>query len=253
MTNSDSQTNIVAIIQARQNSKRLFEKCFKELSGKAVLTHIIERAQAIEGISHVIVATGDAKKNQDIIKLTEDSGATTFAGSESNVLERYYMASQLFPCDYIIRITGDNPFTDVDYASMAVQHAIESSADLSSITNIPLGTAVELIKREALNKCYHNANHTHHLEHVTPYIKENPQLFTISRKPVYIYNNIPDLRLTIDTEEDFQLASELYSALYTEQSFFSLHQIFNYLRLYPEMVHINSAIKQRPMTHFENG
>lgn len=253
MKKTENSVNTIAVIQARQNSKRLHEKCFKTLMGKAVLSHIIKRAQAIEGISQVIVATGDANANKDIIALAESEGAVALPGSETNVLERYYNASQLYDCDYIVRITGDNPFTDVDYANMAIEYAIETDADLASVTNIPLGTAVEVIKKEALADCYQNASEAHHFEHVTPYIKENEHLFNICRKPVYIYNNIPDLRLTIDTKEDYELACELYNALYNEDSIFSLHQILNHLRLFPDMALINSEIKQRPMTHCENG
>lgn len=252
MTCKPSEKRVVAIIQARQNSKRLHEKCFLHLAGIPLLAHVILRAQAIKGVSEVIVATGNKQENQGIIALATQYGATPFCGSEENVLKRYYTSAQQYSADYIIRITGDNPFTDVDYASMAVGYAISNNADLASISGIPLGTAVELIKYEALELAYLNAEKPHQKEHVTPYIKENVQSFTIMRKKETVYNSQENLRLTIDTEKDFKLASTLYSALHVKGEIFSLHNILNYLRLYPEIGAINRDVQQRPMTHFED-
>ncbi len=242
--------SVTAIIQARINSNRLPGKTIKKLCGKPVLAHIIERAQNIENVSSVIVATGNEKNNRSILKLAEDYGALPFSGPDDNVLKRFYEASLLTGSDFIMRITGDNPFTDVYYGSLAVEHALQSEADLSSITGIPLGTAVELIKKTALERAYHESTEYYHKEHVTPYIKENPGSFSIIRKPVHLLHNIPDLRLTIDTYEDFEFAEKIYASLYQGKPF-SLTEVLDFLNNNKELLSINKDIHQRPMTHFE--
>ncbi|MFW5808110.1 MAG: cytidylyltransferase domain-containing protein [Spirochaetota bacterium] len=251
-TLTPSPFSVVAIIQARMNSSRLPQKSTKLLAGKPILAHIIERAFSMKHVEHVIVATGNEHDNQPILSLAREMGAVPFSGSDEDVLQRFTNAARIFNSDFIIRITGDNPFTDTEYGTMAIEHAFETKADLSSVINIPLGTAIELVKTTALYRAFDEATQRHQHEHVTPYIKENPDLFTIIRKPVTIYNMIPDLRLTIDTPEDFEFASHIYNALYRGKPF-SLHHVLNFLRINRQLLTINRNIRQRPMTHVDTG
>ena len=240
---------VTAIIQARMQSKRLPGKSMKVIAGKPLLAHVIERAQKMEGMDEVVVAT--CPGNEPIVELARSLGVQFFVGSESNVLERYYLAAQQAGGDYIVRITGDNPFTDVEYGSMAIEIATETGADLSSISGLPLGAGVEVIKREALDAAYRESCTPYHFEHVTPYIKEHEELFTIQRHPVRMKNTVKDFRLTVDTPEDYELACRIYDALYKGEPF-SIREVVAFLSEHPELASLNRDISQRPMTHSEN-
>lgn len=243
-------SEVTAIIQARMTSKRLPGKSLMPLAGKPLMAHVIERALAIEGVGKVVVATATGDENKPLIELAESMGVEYFVGSPTNVLERYYEAAEKFGGDYIIRITGDNPFTDSEYATMALEVGIESGCDLCSLSNLPIGTAVEVIKREALIDAYHMSSTPYQFEHVTPYLKEHSELFTIERYPVQVNNPFENLRLTVDTEPDFRLACIIYDALYKGKQF-PLVQVINFLTEHPEHAAINSNIVQRDMTSFE--
>jgi spore coat polysaccharide biosynthesis protein SpsF len=239
---------VTAIIQARMHSKRLPGKVLLDLAGKPILAHVIERAKAIEQVDKVVLATSSNPEDQALADLAYSMGIEVFTGSEQNVLDRYFEASEKFGGEYIIRITADNPFTDVDYASMIVDIALESKFDLCSLTNLPLGTAVEVIKKEALDEAHRLSHEPHHLEHVTTYIKEHPELFSIE-KPVVSIKKIPaNLRLTVDTNEDYELAKLLYGNLYKGNPF-PLSDIINHINEHPEILKINSEIKQRLATY----
>lgn len=240
--------SVTAIIQARMGSKRLPGKSMKKLCDKPILAHVIERAQAIEGVRKVVVATCEGDENKKIIELAKEMKVSYFVGSQTNVLERFYKASIKHGGDYIVRITADNPFIDIDYASMAVEIASESHADLSSVINLPLGTAVEVIKSEALEEAYNLSSTPYHFEHVTPYIKEHPEFFTIQRHPINLDMPFENLRLTVDTKEDLKLAEKIYNANYNGEPF-SIQTTINYLKENPELVKMNSHVKQRSMKH----
>ena len=231
-------------------SKRLSGKCMKELAGKPLIDHVIERAKAIKGVSSVILAVPDSPESKPLIERSEALGIEFFAGSEENVLSRYYNAAVKSGGDYIIRITADNPLTDPEYASMALEIAIESEADLCSISNIPLGTGTEIIKFSALKEAFENAERPYHYEHVTPYIKEHPEIFSIERHSVEIDNFIEGLRLTVDTEEDYKMMNEIFSALY-KGKLFSLREVLNFLKDNPSIAQSNMNVQQRQMTHSE--
>jgi spore coat polysaccharide biosynthesis protein SpsF len=243
--------NTTAIIQARMSSERLPAKSMLLLADKPLIWHIIERAKAIENISNVVLATGDSKINDPLESIALEAGISVFRGSENNVLERYKLASDKHDSDYVVRITGDNPFTDPTYASMALEIAVESGTDLSSLINIPIGTAVEIIKKTALDEAFAMSHEGYHFEHVTPFIKEHPELFKIERHPALFKNPFENLRLTVDTKEDYELASKIYESLYKGE-IFSLENIISFLQKNPAFVKINNGIKQRGITHSSN-
>lgn len=243
---------ITAIIQARIQSKRLPAKSLQPLMGKPLLAHVIERAKLIENVDTVVLATVRDDENAPLVELARSLGIEVFRGSPSNVLERYYQAAEEFGGDFIVRVTGDNPFTDVDYASLTVDYAMEVKPDLCAPINLPLGTAVEVIRREALEEAYNQSHEPYHFEHVTPYIKEHPEFFSIERPPVNFNNPYPQLRLTVDTPEDYQLARNIYDALYKGKPF-SIAEVLEYLTTNPTLMEINSSIRQRTMRESEEG
>ena len=239
---------VTAVIQARMQSTRLPGKSMLDLGGKPLLAHIIERTKLIEGIDTVVLATCFGDENIPIIELAESMNIETFVGSVDNVLERFYNAVYRFGGDFVVRVTGDNPFLDIDYASMIVDIALESSFDLCALANLPLGAAVEVVKREALEEAYKASSEPYHFEHVTPYIKEHPELFSIERPRVDLKNAPNGLRLTVDTPEDYEFAQKLYNNLYNNKPF-PLSNILEYIKEYPEIQSINNGIKQRSAKH----
>lgn len=241
-----------AVIQARLNSTRLPSKVLLKLCGKPMIWHVIERAKFIEGVDTVILATGRGSENDPLAEIASDTGVEIFRGSESDVLERYHHAVAGIHCDYVIRITGDNPLTDHESASSALKRAYETFADHCTTAGIPLGTGVEVIKKTALEKAYIDGSEPHHREHVTPYIKEHPELFTIVKYISQLDNPFSDLRLTVDTSEDFELMQLIYNELY-KGSPIRLEEVIGLIMQNPDLRLINSGVEQRPMTHHGNG
>ncbi len=241
----------VAVIQARIASTRLAAKAMMPLSGRPMIVHVIERACAVEGVDSVVLATGSGAANDPLAGIAGDCGIILFRGSEHNVLERFYRAVEGLECDFVIRITGDNPLTDHVSASEALKFAVEKRCDHCSVAGIPLGAGVEIISMDALERAFRESSSSYHFEHVTPYIKENPGLFRIEKYQSGLDNPFPDLRLTVDTAEDFLLIEKIYSALYTGEPIL-LKDVISLVSDNPELIKINSHVQQRPMIHSSN-
>ncbi len=239
------------MVQARMGSTRLAGKSMKLLAGKPLVYHVLERTRAIKGVAETILVTGRGKENFPLIDLAEKSGCHAFAGSEIDVLDRFFRAAEKFPCSHIVRVTGDNPFTDTGYGGLTVEAAHESHGDITALTGLPLGTAVEIIRFEALARAHQLARQPHEREHVSPYIKEHPEEFKIVHRPSGFRNPFPDLRLTVDTDEDFLLAEKIYHALY-QGSPFDVKEVISFIAKNRELIEINSHIEQRTMHHSEN-
>jgi len=201
---------VTAIIQARMNSTRLPGKAMLELAGRPLLYHVFERILSTPGVDRVVLATCNGNENEKIMRLAESLAVPVFIGSEDNVLERFYLAAEKFGGDYIMRVTGDNPFTDPGFAARTIETARATEADLCYLSNLPLGTGAGIIKKSALESAYRYSDKPHHFEHVSPYIREHPELFRIEIREIDLYNPFGSLRLTVDTPEDYELASIIY-------------------------------------------
>jgi spore coat polysaccharide biosynthesis protein SpsF len=77
---------------------------------------------------------------------------------------------------------------------------------------MPLGVGAEIFTEPALLRSEREGVATHHREHVNEYIQENTDLFRIGVLDVPLEKRCPELRLTIDTEQDWQRADALARA-----------------------------------------
>src|ERR1700687_531012 len=102
----------VAIIQARLESNRLPGKGLKSILGRPILWHIVERVRAVPSIAEVVVAVPDNPDNEVLRRFCADNQIALFAGSETDVLDRYYGAAQQFKADPILCITADCQLAD---------------------------------------------------------------------------------------------------------------------------------------------
>jgi spore coat polysaccharide biosynthesis protein SpsF len=235
-------------------STRLPGKSLIPLSDKPLIAHVIERTKLIQGISNTILAAPKTKANDVLKELADEYKIDFFQGSEANVLDRYYNAAVNYDCNYVIRVTGDNPFMDVQFASDTLKKAVEENADICSPQDLPIGTAVEVISMTSLKTAYEEANLPYQLEHVSPFIKENKEnkentkRFKIVKFNTGFKCNFENLRLTIDTQEDLEFAQIISQNLYKGEPY-PIIDIVNFLKSNSQLLSINSQVKQRPMTH----
>lgn len=239
-----------AIIQARMGSSRLPGKVMKELTGKPVLWHVIERVKQAKNIDQIIIATTTHKRDKIIFEKAEEWGVKPYQGSEEDVLARYYEAANKYDIDTVVRITSDCPLIDphiIDeivgyYNKIDYTLVTNAGSDLNNRT-YPRGLDTEVFSFEVLEKAYNKAEEKYQREHVTPYIYENYE-------DIFYYKNNEDLsnyRLTLDTKEDFELIKILYDKLYKGEHNFYLNEIIEVLNKNKELLKINQKIKQKEL------
>src|SRR3954468_22077424 len=85
--------NVFAIIQARMSSTRLPGKSLAPIAGRPLLGHVLDRARACETVTGVMLATSDAPADQAILDFAQREKVTAFAGSEQDVLDRFFQAA----------------------------------------------------------------------------------------------------------------------------------------------------------------
>lgn len=237
--------NIAAVIQARLGSTRLPGKVLLDLEGKRVLERVIERVKSGNLIDDVIVATTIKKEDLKIVKLCADIGISVYCGSEDDVLDRYYQAARLFKIEHIVRITSDCPLIDPDIIDEVINLHLGEKADYTSNTlkeTYPDGEDVEVITFEALRKAWRDSSLASEREHVTPYIRKNPDKFKLAN--LECSEKLYQKRWTLDNPEDYEFIKIVYKNLYNRNPIFGMGEILEFLNERPEIEKINKMIKR---------
>jgi len=247
---------IGAIIQARSASTRLPGKVLKYLpfnSEVTVLGQVIRRLKKSNMLDEIIVATSTDIIDECIVDIALGENISIFRGSMINVLERYYQAAEHYNLDIVVRITSDCPCVDPIIVDDLIVKHLESDSDYTSNTLVrtyPVGLDVEVFNFNALDKCMNYAVDDLDKEHVTRFIYNNPDLFKIKNILACEECFNPDIRITLDTWDDYMLLSAVYDYLYEVDNFFSTVDIINLFKGKPWLQLINNKVLSKKV--FDN-
>lgn len=242
---------IGAIVQARYSSTRLPGKILKELpcgSGITVLGQIIRRLKRSKKINEIIVATSLEKNADRIVSVAKTEGAGCFRGSRENVLSRYYLSARRNNLDVIVRICSDCPCIDPGVVDSVIEKHIKENADYTSNTlerTYPRGLDTEVFNFDILERTYKVAKKDYEKEHVTPYIYTNSSLFRICKVKAPKRFFWPNLRITLDTKEDYELILAIFNCLYRRNKYFGISEIISLFKKKPSLRLINKKVIQK--------
>jgi len=233
------------IIQARMSSSRLPNKIMLELAKKPILWHVVERCKKAD-VDDVIIATSINKENDVIEEFCKENNYLCYRGSEDDVLDRYYNAAIKFKLDVIVRITSDCPLVSPRLINKCLN--IFEERDIDYIGNarkrsFPRGLDLEIFSLKALEREWNLTTEKIHREHVTAFIYANPEMFRIEdlmAEGEFEKFKRPNLRLTVDTSEDFKLLSIIYDNLYKAGKIISIEEVVDFLDKNPELEKINT-------------
>lgn len=230
------------IIQARMDSSRLPHKVLKEICGKPMLEHVIERVERSRRTENVLVATTKKRKDDAIEDLCKKKGIICYRGSENDVLDRYYQAASLYRPQNVVRITADCPLADAEVIDEILGIHEAGNYDYTSNTLVetyPDGLDVEVFTWKALEEAWEKADLKSEREHVTPYIKFKGDFkrHSVERTP-----SLADKRWTVDTEQDFDKILQIYEALYSQNSDFYMQDVLDFLNAHEEIEKLNEGI-----------
>lgn len=241
-----AKPQIIVIDQARMGSTRLPGKVMKEVLDKPLLIYQIERLKRVKAVDRIVIATTTNKQDDLIAKTALECDVAVFRGSEEDVLNRYAEAAKEFQADIIVRITSDCPLIDPELIDSCLKQFLGNQTDYLSNTiepTFPRGMDVEVFTFQALLTAEKNATRVPEREHVTPYLYQHPDIFKISH--FKNSENLSKYRITVDTQEDFDLVKNLIEYLYPKDPQFNLEQIIRALQDHPEWVKINAEVKQK--------
>ncbi len=239
---------IIATIEARMTSSRLPGKVLMEVAGKPILQHMIERLKRVPSLDGIVVATTDNKEDIPIVALAKSLKVGYYRGSEEDVLRRVLDAALAHEIDVIVETTGDCPLIDPALVHACIQGYLETDVDyLSNVLErtYPRGMDTQVFATEILLDVASRTDDPEDHEHVSIYIYRHPEIYSLKNMPGPPELTNPELGLTLDTLEDFELISSIFGALYPKKPDFDLADILTLLRDNPELIKLNAHVKRK--------
>ena len=191
-------------------STRLPGKVLRPIGHLPLLGHVLGRLSHLRFAAKAVVATSTLAQDDAIVQYCEAAEVAYFRGSELDVLDRYFQCARQYGFDHVVRLTADNPFTDMEELDRLIElHLREGNAFTHSFGELPIGVGAEIFSFEALEQSHRQGHASHHREHVDEYLLENPALFKTGLLKVPSSKASAALRLTVDTEDDWCRADRL--------------------------------------------
>jgi spore coat polysaccharide biosynthesis protein SpsF (cytidylyltransferase family) len=202
--------NVGVLIQARMGSSRLPGKSLMNLGGKPLIDHVIERCIAGVPIDKVVVVTTNMK--QDDVLETHIRGKFpihVYRGDSFDVRSRFEDVAKKFEFEGIVRVTADDPFKDPNHIQEAIKALEDDEIDYFNnfeIPIFPIGLDIESFNTEALFQNIQIDKSDNSREHVTYGLRHSPQFVRRYKSGLPEFTEV---RLTIDTQADFDFCSRL--------------------------------------------
>ncbi len=232
------------------NSSRLPGKIMLPILGRPMLELLIERLQRTQHLDEILVATTTNETDDEVEDLTCRVGVGCFRGSEHDVLDRVLKAARAASADVIVEITGDCPLIDPE----VVERVLEAymSFEFDYVSNVltrtfPRGLDTQVFSTAVLEQVARLTQDPNDREHVSLFIYEHPEKFSLHNVESGIPEKFWDLRLTVDTCEDYELIRAIYEELYPKDPEFALKDVLELIERRPELIELNAHVEQKPI------
>lgn len=242
ITLDDLNLKSIITLAVRMKSSRLPRKALAVVEDQTVIEHLIDRMQLCKVPSDLILCTSTHPDDAVLIDIAKKKGIKYFAGSEDDVMDRFIKAALPEKADIIVRVTGDNIFTDPEFLDETIKFHIKNNLDYSLQEGLPIGCISEVITLHNLIKAHEATLDPENTEYMTYYLR-NEDYFKGNSLKVSSEFNFPNYRLTIDNPEDLQLIQEIFKELYVPGKVIPLRDILNLLNKKPELLNINKNVQ----------
>jgi spore coat polysaccharide biosynthesis protein SpsF len=239
--------SVHVVVTARMASARCPGKALAPLAGRPLLAVLLERMRGARGTDGLVFATSTNAENDALAGVADALGVRVFRGDEDDVLRRHVDCAHAVGADHVVRVTGDNPLTDVETLERLVALHLAQRADYTYVPGdaLLMGILSEVIATAALERSWERGDARHRSELVTLYIKEHPEAFRIATDalPPELYR--PEYRLTVDEPEDVRLQQELFARLATPDHLPTAREAIALIDREPALAAINGHLRHK--------
>lgn len=213
LVNGFDKNSVAIAVIARLKSTRLKKKVLCDIQGKPLIIQIMNRLEKACKISYLFLATSVLPEDKELADIAVFHGKKVFQGHPVSVIDR--MLSLVFECKCgsILRVTGDNLFTDPFLIDEMIKLMVTNNLDYVRVNNVPFGVSAELFSVTYLWNLYLTMENPLHSEYLSWFVINDNSArkgaIKIKAKDIRIkYSN-----LSIDYKEDYQRVLNLLNKI----------------------------------------
>ena len=213
-----------------------------------MLDHVITRVSKARSIDQTIIATTVNQTDDHLANWCTRNGIAVFRGSEDHVLSRYALCAREYELSRVMRVTSDCPCIDWEILDELVALHEANGNQYTSNTlarSFPHGVDAEVFNADVLQEAFEQATEKYEIEHVTPYVyKTHPEKFRIGQLDADLIRRGPQIRITLDTPEDYLLLRAIFDLL-GDPALFTTADIVRLFAEKPWLIEINNRVQQK--------
>jgi spore coat polysaccharide biosynthesis protein SpsF len=207
-------------VHAREDSQAM-----QLVSGKPLLSFMIERLRRVQHIEGIVVTTSINPRDDLIASFCDEHSLHCFRGSEEDLLAREYAAAESFDLEVLVRINCDSPFIDPQLINQALFCMRTHYDELDYLSNtlersFPQGMDIEIIRFQALKEAFYHAKQPQERASVTSYITKKSGHFKLGN--FFQKQNESQYKLNVVTAGDLVLMGQVFESLYTKNPEFDM-------------------------------
>ncbi len=241
---------IGCLLSVREKATRLPQKVLLDIAGKPLTVSLLGRLAMASDVDQVILSTSTNPDDKVLACLAEREGFSVFRGSEDDKLDRYFQTAKRYGLDAVIIVDGDDPFCfpeGIDMVAGALRH---SEAECVYLSGLPVGAASTGLTTDALRRVLQMKDECDTEVWGGYFIGSG----RFRSQEICIHDSLlrhPEIRLTIDYQEDYDFITKVIQALGNRMDF-SSHELMELLvNRQPELVAINAAAQERYKNHLQ--
>jgi spore coat polysaccharide biosynthesis protein SpsF len=236
------------ILQARMGSQRLPGKSALKLLDKPMLDLLMQRLERLACTKWL--ATSDDVEDKVLVEMAKNRGWQVLRGSKEDVLSRFVEILAESADSYCLRVTGDNPLVCPKGLSVMIENFTSFNQKFDYMSDFdfghyPTGAFAEIFSVQQFLSGVKNIPESEpwHRAHVTSWMRKTTRISSLLLPGEFVQR--PTWRWTVDYDEDYEFFQQLIEVLGKSWITFTYPEIVKVLDRYPEILKINSGMKQK--------
>ena len=247
-----AQPKIAVFIPVRLDSTRLPRKAMLDIEGKPAIVHLIERLKLATQPHEIVLCTTTQSADDALVEVADSCNIRLCRGSKEDLLKRYSQAVGENDVDLIVNVDGDDILIDPEQVDQVASALLTTGADLVKCEGLPFGAAPLGVTAEALvNVCAakdDNDTSTGWSRFFTD--SGEFRIETLVTDEPLLHH--PEIRMTLDYEEDYQFFKAVFRELYAPGQPVRLRDAMRLILARPDISAINAGLEERYWAHFNS-
>jgi spore coat polysaccharide biosynthesis protein SpsF (cytidylyltransferase family) len=239
---------IGALIPIRLDSTRLPNKALQDVAGLPAVQRLITQVAACDHVSrqNIIICTTERPQDDPLTAVCTSLGVGLFRGSTDDLIDRLYRAADANHFEVILQVDGDDICADPDYMERCLAAVLQGKAEVAVCgPGLPLGAAAKAITARCLKTIFHSYVPGKNDTGFGYYLTRSGLFRVAAIDPIGPQDVMPELRLTLDYEQDLELFRAIYRNLRgARDEALRVAQICALARAQPQLMQINAGLDE---------